>query len=397
LSFSVSHIIIRNGKFHFKIRVPSDLIPTFETEFIRKSLKTSDEKEAKRLAEILAAKARASFDLVRQGVLSWEQTQALVSSFKQVKPKRNALTPKKPQLLSSLIELYKLEHSPNWKPKTVDEYESQFKVLLSVTGDAPVNEYDREGCLDSRNELIWKGLSPRTVNKYLGLLSSLFRWGVRHEYVKSNPAEGMMLDIPRRPDKERKAYDVEDLQRVVDNLPIKNDEQWKVWIPIIGMLSGMRREEICQLYPSDVRLVGDVWCLDVNCNNDDKSLKTESSDRLVSVHSVLIRLGFISFVDDRKDCHNLWGFHKWKTQWGKQFGNWYSRVFNRKHITQDPLKCFHSFRHYAADYLKQNGFQEVLIAEILGHTIEDMMLAIILTVEPSMTPEVVQEKYLTAA
>jgi integrase len=134
------------------------------------------------------------------------------------------------------------------------------------------------------------------------------------------------------------------------------------------MLSGLRREEICQFYPSDVRQVGDVWCFDVNCNSDDKSLKTESSNRLVPVHSKLISLGFIKFVETRKGSHNLWGFKKWQTQWGKQFGNWFSRFFCRQYISPDPLKCFHSFRHYAADHLKQNGFQEVLIAELLGHT-----------------------------
>jgi integrase len=367
MSFSASHLIRRNGKYHFKMRVPPEFIPVFGADFIRKTLSTSDEKEAKRSAEIMTSKVRSSFDLIRAGVLSEEQTRTLVGSFKRIKRERPA-TSKKPLLLSDLIRLYTIENSPNWKPKTIDEFKAQFGVLLLVIGDGPVGGYSRERCLECRNALLIKGLAPKTVNKYIGLLSSLFKWGGRHEYVRSNPAEGMMLDIPRRPDKERKAYGMEDLQRVVDNLPIENDEQWKIWIPIIGMLSGMRREEICQLYPSDIRQVGDVWCFDINSNGDDKSLKTEASDRFVPVHSTLIRLGFIRFVETRKDCHNLWGFVKWKTQWGKQFGNWYSRFFNRKYITQDPLKCFHSLRHYAADHLKQGGFQEVLIAELLGHS-----------------------------
>jgi integrase len=52
--------------------------------------------------------------------------------------------------------------------------------------------------------------------------------------------------------------------------------------------------------------------------------------------------------------------------WGKKIGNWYGR-FNRKHITQDPKKVFHSFRHTVADTLKQKGVPEGVIAEILGH------------------------------
>ena len=365
--FSASHIILRNGIFYFKMRVPSDLIPIFETAYIRRSLKTSDEKDAKRLADALTIKVRAAFDLIRSGVLTEEQTLALVSPYKPGNSKKVSAKPKKPKMLSDIIKLYTIELSPNWKPKTVDEFKSQFKVLLAAIGDSPVNEYSRYGCLDCRNALIAKGLQPKTINKYIGLLSSLFKWGVRNEYFKSNFAEGLMLTIPRRPDKERKAYDLEDLQQVIVNLPIIEDEVWKTWIPLIGMLSGMRREEICQLYPSDIRKIGDVLCFDINCNADDKSLKTESSDRLVPIHSILIRLGFIKFVESRKGFHNLWGFERWQTQWGRQFGNWYSRFFSRQYISKDPLKCFHSFRHYAADHLKQNGLQEVLIAELLGH------------------------------
>ncbi len=81
--FSPSHIVIRNGKFHFNIRFPSDLIPVFGTLFIRKTLKTSDEKVARRSAETLMAKIRASFDLLRSGVLSEEQTLALIGPLTQ--------------------------------------------------------------------------------------------------------------------------------------------------------------------------------------------------------------------------------------------------------------------------------------------------------------------------
>ena len=53
--------------------------------------------------------------------------------------------------------------------------------------------------------------------------------------------------------------------------------------------------------------------------------------------------------------------------WGKRLGNWYGR-FNRKYVSQDPKKVFHSFRHLVADTLKQVGVAEGVIAEILGHS-----------------------------
>jgi hypothetical protein len=141
MSFSASHLILRNGKYHFKMRVPADLIPIFKTAFISRSLKTSDEKAAKRLAEALTTKIRASFDLIRSGVLSEEQTQALVAPFTNGNSKKSASKPKKPKLLSDLIKLFTTECAPNWKPKTVDEFDAQFRVLLTAIGDSPVDEY----------------------------------------------------------------------------------------------------------------------------------------------------------------------------------------------------------------------------------------------------------------
>jgi integrase len=367
MSFLPSYLIVRGGRFHFKMRVPSELIPVFGMRFVRKSLKTADEKAAKRSAEVLTSKVRFAFDLIRSSALSDEQTQAVVNTFKKVKPVRPG-TSRKPKRLSELIQIFNKEHFPNWKPKTVDEYSSQFAALSQILGNDPADSYNRSRCLECRAVLIERGLMPKTINKYIGLLSSLFRWAVRHEYARANPAEGLLLDISKRPDKERKAYDSDDLQKIVDLLPRYKDEPWKVWIPLIGMLSGLRREEICQLHPSDIRKIQDVWCFDINQSSDDKSLKTESSERLVPVHSVLVNLGFIDFVDSRTGEQNLWGFNKWKTQWGKKFGNWYSVYFNRKHITKDLLKCFHSFRHYVADHLKQSGYQDVMISELLGHS-----------------------------
>jgi hypothetical protein len=43
MSFPASHLILRNGKYHFKMRVPSAPIPIFKTTCIRRSFKTYDE------------------------------------------------------------------------------------------------------------------------------------------------------------------------------------------------------------------------------------------------------------------------------------------------------------------------------------------------------------------
>ncbi len=365
--FRARNVILRSGKPYFMLRVPKDLIDKFGTQFIKKALHTTDHEEVKLLAENLTTKAKNTFAMLRSGILSEEQEQELIVQFRAQK---KTLPEAKPRLLSNLFNLYFTEHSPNWTAKTAGEFRAQFDVMLECFKSRPIEDYDRSLCLACRTKLMRK-LEPRTVNKYMSLLSSVFRWGVRHDYAVRNPAEGMMLDIDRRADQERRAYDLEDIQRIDKTLPRNPDEVFKRWIPYIAMYSGMRREEICQLHVADVRKVDGVWCFDIN-DSGDKNVKTESSVRFVPVHSQLAARGFLQFVENRKKevgMHsNLWGFTPWKGIWGKKFGNWYSLYYNRRHVTTDPLKSFHSLRHTVADMLKQKGFQEVLIAELLGHT-----------------------------
>ena len=58
------------------------------------------------------------------------------------------------------------------------------------------------------------------------------------------------------------------------------------WIPLIGLYTGMRLEEIAQIYVSDVRKAKGVWCIDVNEDKPDKHVKTGA--RLVPLHPVLV-------------------------------------------------------------------------------------------------------------
>jgi integrase len=361
--FDAPYVIERSGRPYFMMRIPTDLVEKFGVKYIRKSLKTTDPEVAKLLAENLAAKAKSAFALLRSGSLPDEQEKSLIAEY-TFHPKGKPQP--KPAMFTELFRAYFDENSPNWTAKTATEFQKQFERMAGILGNRKLDQYDRASCLALRTKLA-KELEAKTTNKYLGLLSSIFRWGVRHEYTVRNPAEGMQLAIKKRPDQERKAYDLEDIERVMATLPSRSgDEPFKFWIPVIAMYSGMRREEICQLQVGDIRKVENVWCFDIN-GKDGKNLKTKSADRLVPVHSKLIDLGLLKFIESTGSRGNVWGFTQWKGIWGKKFGNWWSLYYSRRHVTTDPLKCFHSFRHLVADTLKQAGFQETLVGELLGH------------------------------
>ena len=56
---------------------------------------------------------------------------------------------------------------------------------------------------------------------------------------------------------------------------------WQFWLIVMAPLTGCRLEEMCQLHLSDILQEDGVWLLDINSNARDKTLKNESSPRLI--------------------------------------------------------------------------------------------------------------------
>ena len=75
----------------------------------------------------------------------------------------------------------------------------------------------------------------------------------------------------------------------------------------------------------------------------------------------------------KEGVERLWSNLNWREADGysNALGKWYQK-FNRRYVTDDPQKTFHSFRHLVCDTLKQVGITEVVISEIMGHANDSM-------------------------
>ena len=303
--------------------------------------------------------------------------------------------------LASVIKQFIEDKQHGWGPKTKMENEGSYRLILDLLGNVGVGDIDRLMVRDLRDKLlrlpanVYKMFPKKTaayvleilkeasapnpqtppmsitnVNKNISRLSSLMKFCNKESYLDGNPALGLKIKQKKRPYEERKAYTKEDLKCIVPNLPAKNDlKPERYWIPLIGMLSGLRLDEACQLYTEDVKELEGVWCFDIN-DHFDKKLKTLSSNRIVPVHPILEKLGVLDYVAyvRSQGQPRLWMNLHWRKEdgYGNAFGKWFQR-FNRQHVTTDPLKVFHSFRHAFANTLKQQGEQEALISELMGH------------------------------
>jgi integrase len=210
-------------------------------------------------------------------------------------------------------------------------------------------------------------INPTNLNAYMARFATMMNWAVTEEHLERNPARGLQIAETVHPQDRRKPFETWQLQRIF-SAPIYTgckDEQTgyaspgsvvasgaRYWVPLVGLLTGMRLNEICQLDVSDIRILDGVACFVVaeeSLNGArDKSLKTKTSARVVPVHPTLHSVGFMSFVDRKRTAGAAKLFDDLppgaKGFRSIAFSRWFSR-FLVSAGAKAPLTCYHSFRH----------------------------------------------------
>lgn len=290
---------------------------------------------------------------------------------------------------------------------TRGQHESVFKLFADFTDDASLSSITKATASDFLNtiakldphwfhiqgaremrlaELVEKcaarpgKLSNRTLNRYISHLFNVFKWADKQgKYEGRNPFQGQNRKEAKGTG--WKPYTVEELNKMFGS-KLFTDASAKdrvrpaahsfktamYWIPLIGLFSGMRSNEICQLRKSDVQRKSGVWIFNVSADHESQNLKTEAATRIVPVHSELIACGFLDYVNALPDGQ-LFPALKPGGVDGKL--NWYFSKrfpdFRRRCGVDRPRVSFHSFRKNAAQALKNARATPAEIAELIGH------------------------------
>lgn len=238
--------------------------------------------------------------------------------------------------------------------------------------------------------------SHTTVSEEINLISSLYQLAIDHfNGLDRNHASGMSkVILGKSNNKESEIRDIfrpEDIQEIISALlkfKLKFNQLPHLYlIPLIALYSGMRVNEICQLYLDDIKKVGDLWCFDNNENHFGKSIKNANSKRINPIHPDLIKIGLIEFCDNqkKKGYVRLWegvnkvscDYYERQSNYSHYFDKWFNGTFKKHLKLSNPAKqTFHSFRHTFIDWYKQNNESiehwEAITA-LSGHLDEDDM------------------------
>ncbi len=229
-------------------------------------------------------------------------------------------------------------------------------------------------------------LSPTTLKRYLSQTSTFLKWLLLQGYVDLDltlPLKATKIKTVRASE-QKSLYSKSDLRKLFNSSQYTNGRHELAshfWVPLLGLFTGARLNEICQLEVSDISYSEDLkrWLIDFNENSQtvaNKSLKRAHHTRQVPIHQTLLSLGFIDYaklMKFRKESR-LFPELTYKSDVNK-FGNHIQRWFNRTYTNErncnitSEKTSFHSLRHTVISHLvNEKGVDANQIATAFGQT-----------------------------
>jgi len=121
------------------------------------------------------------------------------------------------------------------------------------------------------------------------------------------------------------------------------------------------------LSKDDIYKVDNVWCIHIREGKEYQRLKNAYSERVIPVHSELIRLGFLDYIESVKGDRIFPMLRITKSNsFSAQVSQWFGLLLKKLDI--GPNKTFHSFRHTFSDALRNEGVDVSLTAALIGHS-----------------------------
>ena len=300
--------------------------------------------------------------------LSGDSEKAKQGAIKRLTDKLNNLEDKK-ILLSECVALWLKECQRSIKPSTYRKYRITFDSIQKIIGDAYIDKITA-GYI--RQKLIDSGEENRTLNGYLKVFKTFWRWAYRSDFVKSPEVADKLQafqDTPKRERIQDKYLEPDELKTLLDTM---TEKRWRLVTEFLA-LSGLRIGELSSLIRSDVS--GDYIHVTKTYDANNKvvtSAKTYTSKRDVYIQEEL-----------RECIVRINEYTKWQAEvcgytsilfFPDVDGGYMQYYTYRKYLAENAVKAIgrgitpHTLRHTHASILFARGMDLQAVSERLGHS-----------------------------
>lgn len=435
----------RFGIFYFRRVIPPDLRVFFAFKEVARSTGRSDRREAAALARRYSAGLELLFDRLRTLAkdkkneplkvdwtvqLDFDEDGSLKSVLADVKPgeeqSASQLLPGLLQvaqkggkgasgtqgagaMLFAEIEKYLVEQTKSgaWSPQTALDVRGDFEQFKAILGDLPVAALNHELLNKLRDTLLKLpaninkltqtrgksvdlilalGLPPQsvlTVKKKWDRVTAFLDWLEGKGLIDKNYARGKK---PRAKAQSYEKFTRDDLVRLLESdeyRSAKFKESFQYWLPVLGLYTGARLEELAQLHLADIKQdkTTGIWAVEITEEADEdsgadiqKNLKNASSRRQCPLHAAVITAGFLRYVQDLKSRGYDRLFPELRVdslgKVGGRASEWFTDYRRAKGVGElvgKSRKNFHSFRHTMNATLQREGVPQEVREALCGH------------------------------
>jgi integrase len=364
---------------------------------------TSELEAELRLKEELLEKLRAKHEGTTAALLAHQQAHSTTSSASQTRVPQPIVSPPPAEGSSATVKeainvfVDEMSSGGKWKGKTLAKRISEFGRLKESLGeDTKTSSLRRQHVTEFRDLLVrlpknankideLKGLHLRelatktgyevlngnTVNLYLETTAHFVKWlktDVQRWGVVSDIAHGLALsDVPQS---ERKTFDDNALTALFSTVEWQKRQflhPYYYWLPLLAAYSGARIEELTQIRLEDFKCVSGVDAVAL-CPPGLQG-KTESATRLLPIHSRLMHLGLLRYVEKLRSDGKTRLFPELKEINGKYSegpSKWFGKLKRRANL--DKTLVFHSWRHTVISRLLNAQLDnETIVKPLVGH------------------------------
>jgi len=270
------------------------------------------------------------------------------------------------------------------KPRSSDALNTCMRALLLYeehTENPPIHLLTRSQGDDFRSWLQQpeRKTSSKTAYDRFTWVKTLLKYAYRDlELISRHPWEGIELiketTRQRRPWSDielRTLFDQDLFQRLQLPKDWRSGSEGAYWIPLLGLYTGARLSELAQLRTIDICMSEEIPIISISNLGASQKVKTSASLRTVPIHSELVRLGLLGYLEKVKadGYDSLWpDLKQRKDKPGGYFSNWFGEY--RKSIGLSQYPDFHCFRHTVRSQLGEAEVPEHVIDSLLGHEIK---------------------------
>ena len=181
----------------------------------------------------------------------------------------------------------------------------------------------------------------------------------------------------------RRPFNLDEIKTLLTHpsyISLNFKSSYSFWLIPIGLFSGGRLREICQLEIKDFVEIEGIPCFDINDIVESeieaevdgaKRLKNPNARRLVPIHSALIEMGLLRYVKTLRENGHLRLFPELNNSRrdgpGHAASSWFQRFRNKVGLENKQETVFHSFRHTFITTILDNDVSPHMLAPVVGH------------------------------